>query len=90
MKIRIHPRTIMPVLLALTFAGCASPSSGPEPKKIESLAGDLKKRIAVVDFIDKTDYGKGRLGIAAADILEGELQRSGKFTMVSHSGMMKS
>ncbi len=73
-------------LLLLLAAGCAGPRYG-EPKRLEALAGDLKKRIAVVDFIDKTDYGKGRLGIAATDILEGELQRSGKFTMVSHSGM---
>ncbi len=67
-------------------AGCGTPSSSRLPQ-MESLSGDLKKRLAVVDFIDKTDYGKGRLGIAASDILEGELQRSGKFTMVSHSGM---
>lgn len=73
------------VATALSFAGCAT--NGPEPKKIEALKGDIKKRIAVVDFVDKTDYGKGRLGIACSDMLEGELQRSGKFTMVSHSGM---
>ena len=70
---------------ALVFVGCGTTT--PSQMRSESLAGDLKKRLAVVDFIDKTDYGKGRLGIAAADILEGELQRSGKFTMVSHSGM---
>jgi curli biogenesis system outer membrane secretion channel CsgG len=72
-------------ILPLLHAGCSSPA--PEPKKMESLRGDLKKRLAVVDFIDKTDYGKGRLGIAASDILESELSKSGKFTMVSHSGM---
>ena len=70
---------------AFLLAGCASRSASS--MRSEALAGDLRKRLAVVDFIDKTDYGKGRLGIAAADILEGELQRSGKFTMVSHSGM---
>jgi len=68
------------------LAGCSTTPPPPDIKS-EALAGDLKKRLAVVDFIDKTDYGKGRLGIAAADILEGELQRSDKFTMVSHSGM---
>lgn len=70
---------------AATWTACGSPRAGG--MRSEALAGDLRKRLAVVDFIDKTDYGKGRLGIAAADILEGELQRSGKFTMVSHSGM---
>ncbi len=80
------PNRLAALLTMALLTGCAS-SPQPELKKIESLAGDLKKRIAVVDFIDKTDYGKGRLGIAAADILEGELQRSGKFMMVSHSGM---
>lgn len=75
---------LMVTTAGLLAGGCSSP---PPPVKNEiSLAGDLKKRIAVVDFIDKTDYGKGRLGISASDILEGELQRSGKFTMVSHSG----
>ena len=58
----------------------------PAVKHADSQAA-LLKRIAVVDFVDKTDYGKGRLGIAASDILEGELQRSGKFTIVSQSGM---
>lgn len=74
------------VAIACLFSGCGSPQPAKKLSS-EALAGDLKKRLAVVDFIDKTDYGKGRLGIAAADILEGELQRSGKFTMVSHSGM---
>lgn len=74
------------LLFIVLASGCAGPDYGG-PKRLEALSGDLKKRIAVVDFIDKTDYGKGRLGIAASDILEGELQRSGKFTMVSHSGM---
>lgn len=78
-------RVLMLAPAVLLMDGCASrPSSS---MRSEALAGDLRKRLAVVDFIDKTDYGKGRLGIAAADILEGELQRSGKFTMVSHSGM---
>ncbi len=68
-------------LATVYLSGCKSPGL-----KSEALAGDLKKRIAVVDFIDKTDYGKGRLGIAATDMLEGELARTEKFTMVSHSG----
>jgi curli biogenesis system outer membrane secretion channel CsgG len=73
------------VLGALLLSGCGSPPP-PLVKPQAALAGDLKKRIAVVDFIDKTDYGKGRLGISCTDILEGELTRSGRFTMVSHSG----
>lgn len=71
----------------LGWSGCASAPSGAGLQKETALSGDLRKRIAVVDFIDKTDYGKGRLGIAATDILEGELQRSGKFTMVTHSAL---
>lgn len=71
----------------LIFCGCGSPRPPAPLKPVQSLAGDLKKRLAVVDFIDKTDYGKGRLGIAASDILEGSLSRSGKFTMVTHSGL---
>jgi curli biogenesis system outer membrane secretion channel CsgG len=82
MKRRIKYAGILSALwLALNGAAMAgSKNAGVD-------ADDLRKRIAVVDFIDKTDYGKGRLGIAASDILEGELQRSGKFTIVSHSGM---
>ena len=68
----------------LSFAGCAS---APPPAVASPKGTALRKRVAVVDFIDKTDYGKGRLGIAASDILEGELQRHGNFTMVSYSGL---
>jgi curli biogenesis system outer membrane secretion channel CsgG len=73
-------------LVALLTAWAGSATAAPK-KGADADAERLRKRIAVVDFIDKTDYGKGRLGIAASDILEGELQRSGKFTIVSHSGM---
>lgn len=62
----------------LLLVGCVvSSSTWAEPLK----------RIAVMDFVDKTDYGKGRLGISASDMLVGELQRSEQFVVVAYSGM---
>jgi curli biogenesis system outer membrane secretion channel CsgG len=91
-------RSMLLIIVALILMLCSScttsktsrdtAAQAPQLEKKEPvLPGGLRKRIAVVDFVDKTDYGKGRLGIAASDILEGELKRTGNFTLVSHSGL---
>ena len=48
-----------------------------------------KKKIAVVEFENKTAYGQRRLGDAAADILITELGKSGKFILVEREKLDK-
>lgn len=40
-----------------------------------------RKRMAVVDFEDQTDYGSGRIGRSAAAVLTTYLDRSGQFAL---------
>ncbi len=46
---------------------------------LTTYAAGPKKRIAVIEFKNKTDYGKGKLGIAAADMMVTALVKSGAF-----------
>ena len=58
-------------------------------EKVESEYTGPKRRIAVVDFENKTAYGQGRLGGAAADILITEMTKTGKFIVVERDKMNK-
>src|SRR5262249_51734010 len=49
--------------------------------KVENAYTGPKRRVGVVDFENKTNYGK-RLGSSASDILLTELVKSGKFIVV--------
>jgi len=60
-----------------------------ETEKVESKYTGPKRRIGVVEFENKTAYGKGRLGNAASDILITELVKSGKFIVVERGRMKK-
>jgi curli biogenesis system outer membrane secretion channel CsgG len=42
---------------------------------------DLRKKVAVLDFDDRTDYGQGRLGVSAANVLITYLDRSNQFAI---------
>jgi curli biogenesis system outer membrane secretion channel CsgG len=42
---------------------------------------DQRKKAAVLDFEDRTDYGQGRLGVSASNILVTYLDRSGQFSL---------
>ena len=46
-----------------------------------------RKKIAVLDFDDRTDYGQGRLGVSAANILVTFLDRSGQFALYEREKM---
>ncbi|MCK4353548.1 hypothetical protein KAW65_09105 [candidate division WOR-3 bacterium] len=48
-----------------------------------------KKKVAVIDFVDKTKYGKARLGTAASDILLTELGKSERFILVEREKLNK-
>lgn len=53
-----------------------------ETERVESKYTGPKRRIAVVDFENKTAYGQNRLGSAATDVLITELAKTGKFVVV--------
>lgn len=42
---------------------------------------DQRKKVAVLDFDDRTDYGQGRLGVSASNVLVTYLDRSGQFAL---------
>jgi curli biogenesis system outer membrane secretion channel CsgG len=51
------------------------------PRARQPLPQEKRKDIAVLSFEDKTDYGDGRLGTSAADILTTYLVQSGQFNL---------
>jgi len=44
-----------------------------------------KLRVGIVDFVNKTSYGAGRLGTSASDILTTELFKTGAFILVERA-----
>lgn len=48
-----------------------------------------KKKVAVVDFENKTAYGKARLGTSASDILTTELAKSKRFILIERDKLDK-
>ena len=46
-----------------------------------------RKRVAVLDFQDQTDYGHGRIGRSAASVLITYLDRSGQFALFERERM---
>jgi len=81
------------LVVALTGTACA-PSTKVKQKDtmtIEKPEGmvSLKRRVGVVDFVNKTKYGEARLGSSATDVLITELAKSGKFILVERDRMGK-
>ncbi len=88
--------SIISLICLVTFIlalGCAPPPAGrrgalrsrnkplaPEPK----FTGP-KKRVAVIEFENKTDYGRGKLGTAAADMMVTALVKSGAFEVIERN-----
>ncbi len=78
--------------ICIIGTGCAATAKparmvAPAPKRI--LSKGPKKRIAVVAFTNKTAYGRGRLGSAAADILTTELVKSRQFIVIERAELNK-
>jgi curli biogenesis system outer membrane secretion channel CsgG len=46
-----------------------------------------RKKVAVLDFDDRTDYGQGRLGVSAANVLVTYLARSGQYALYEREKM---
>ncbi|MGC8866586.1 MAG: CsgG/HfaB family protein [Elusimicrobiales bacterium] len=83
--------------ISMFFYSCApsksvrmdSTTTVRETQKVEAKYVGPKRRIAVVEFENKTAYGQRRLGQAATDILITELFKSGKFIVVERDKMNK-
>lgn len=73
-------------LTLLFLIGCASTyevkeTEGITYKETEEIKGP-KRKVAVIDFENKTRYGERRLGEAVSDILITELSKSNRFILV--------
>lgn len=80
-------------MLALAI-GCRSGEVKKEEAKVQLKPRtpkpfDQRKKVAVLDFEDKTAYGKGRLGTAAADILTTFLVKCQQFRMIERKQIAK-
>ena len=80
--------------LSLLVAGCVSGEVRKEAPVVEMKARapkptEARKKVAIVDFSDKTEYGRGRLGTAAADILATYLVKSGQVRVIERQQMEK-
>ncbi len=85
------------ILTGSVIAGCATtyretgvpgPAQQPVEGRIQNYTGP-KKRVCIVDFENKSEYGQGRLGRSASDILATELFKSGAFILVERSKMQQ-
>lgn len=80
---------VFSLLFLVSLISCAAKvkEEAPSPKVI--LSKGPKKRIAIIDFENKTAYGRGRLGTAAADILTTELVKSNQFIIIERDKLSK-
>jgi len=60
-----------------------------EEKSPRLTTTGVKKRIGVMDFVNKTDYGAGKLGHAASEMLVTALTKTGEFIVVEREGLDK-
>lgn len=79
----------------LVLAGCYSSQIRKEEENVQpgwhstraALPLEQRKRVAVLDFTDQTDYGHGRIGRSAASVLTTYLDRSGQFALYERERM---
>jgi curli biogenesis system outer membrane secretion channel CsgG len=85
------------MIASLIFTSCATtyretqvpgPTQPPVEGKIQNYTGP-KKRVCIVDFANKSEYGQGQLGRSASDILATELFKSGAFILVERNKMQQ-
>jgi curli biogenesis system outer membrane secretion channel CsgG len=76
-------------IVLVLFAGCYSSQVTKQEEAVEPgwtsarqpLPLAQRKKIAVLEFEDQTDYGHGRIGRSAASVLTTYLDRSGQFAL---------
>lgn len=86
-------------LAAALVLGCSSskvakrdeivPLDSKKMKQRPPLPVEQRKRIAVLEFEDRTEYGTGRLGRGAANVLTTFLDRSGQFSLYEREQIAK-
>ncbi len=87
--------SMMAVAGMLALAGCYSSEIRKEEEAVnpgwksarQPLPVAERKRVAVLDFEDQTDYGHGRIGRSAASVLTTYLDRSGQFALFERARM---
>jgi curli biogenesis system outer membrane secretion channel CsgG len=76
--------------MVLLMAGCSSTTIEKKndalqtaglQKQRTALPNESRIKAAVLDFDDRTDFGKGRLGRSASNVLTTMLSRSGQFAL---------
>lgn len=75
-------RTIFTLVLACLILAAAASAQ-------DKSGGGLKKRIAVMDFEDKTGHGGWHIGSGMADMLTTALVKSGKFMVIERQQLEK-
>ncbi len=81
-------------LALLASLGCRSGEVRKEEAVVElkprtPKAFDARKRVAVIEFEDKSGYGQGRVGRAATDVLMKFLFDSGQFRLIEREKVAK-
>jgi curli biogenesis system outer membrane secretion channel CsgG len=84
----------LPVVLVALALGCRGGEVRKEEAKVELKARtprpfEARKKIAVVDFEDKSGYGQGRIGRAASDVLTRFLFDSQQFRVIERQQVAK-
>ncbi len=96
----MNPKTrysfLLSVVLLLLLSGCAMIPQLDKPRIDEVTRGPefapyagLKKRIAVLDFENLSNFGDQKIGSAFSDMLVSQLARSGRFTLIERSQLEK-
>ncbi|MFA5256528.1 MAG: CsgG/HfaB family protein [Opitutales bacterium] len=91
---------LLTISFGLAFAGCSSTrtieKTGDPANSVVGgvkartpLPMDMRIKVAVLDFEDRTAYGKGRLGKSASNILVTFLSRSGQFALYEREKLDK-
>lgn len=70
---------------AITQTSQAQPAQVATPTAPRITHKGPKLRVGVVDFVNKTTYGAGRLGTSASDILTTELFKTGAFILIERA-----
>lgn len=94
---RCYAKFYLVIFLAVTLFGCVPTTTIKEEQTIsvkptEEVRSEYtgpKRKVAVIEFENKTKYGARRLGTSASDILITELAKTGKFIMVEREKLDK-
>ncbi|MDI6786342.1 MAG: CsgG/HfaB family protein [bacterium] len=95
--VKKYARSFLVIFLAVALFGCVPATTVKEEQTIsvkptEEVKSEYtgpKRKVAVIEFENKTTYGARRLGTSASDILITELTKTGKFIMAEREKLNK-